>query len=111
MRHVGREGQRGADVCSLEIREVGKNLVLAHAAGEVVEYVVDGDPKSADARFAPAFPRLDGDPVSIVHGLRVGRPGISEQVDGWSGGSASSIVMVGCEARTALKHNRLQEKA
>jgi hypothetical protein len=70
---VSRKGESGANVLTLEVREVVEDLVLAHAPGEVVEDVVDGDAEPADARLPAPFPRLDGDPLAVVHALRLGR--------------------------------------
>jgi hypothetical protein len=59
---LGRAGQDRADVLALQIREVMKDLVFAHPAGEILEDIADGDPQAADARSSAALPRLDRDP-------------------------------------------------
>lgn len=52
---LGRERQRGADVLSLQIREVVEDLVLAHPSGDVLEDVVDGSAEATNARRPPRF--------------------------------------------------------
>jgi len=46
-----------------EIRKIPQNVGVAHAAGEGVQHVIDGDAQSADAGFAAALTRLHGDDI------------------------------------------------
>lgn len=48
------EGEAGADVVLREFRKVREDFGLAHAAGKVVEHVVDGDAEVSNAGLAAA---------------------------------------------------------
>lgn len=50
---VSRECQCCPDVRALQVGDVGKDLVFAHAAGQVVEHVMNRDPQPTKARLAP----------------------------------------------------------
>jgi hypothetical protein len=45
---VGREEQRGTDVLSKEVREVGQDLLLRHPGGHILQDVVDRDPRATN---------------------------------------------------------------
>ena len=45
-------------IVAFRVREVGQDLVLGHAACQVVEVVVDRDSEAANARLAAALARL-----------------------------------------------------
>lgn len=40
---IGRKGKARADIVALQLRKVGENLLLAHAAGEAGKYVTHYD--------------------------------------------------------------------
>lgn len=64
---IGRERERRPDILALQIREVGEDLVFGHSSGQIVEDVVHGDAKAADAGLATPLSRFNGDPTAIVH--------------------------------------------
>src|SRR5688500_9443260 len=59
---IGSDGQAGASVLALEVGEVAEDLILGHAAGEVIKDIVDGDAQTADAQPPAAFAGLHRDP-------------------------------------------------
>jgi hypothetical protein len=67
------EGQRRPNVVAFKIREIREDFILRHAAGQIIEDVVDRDAQPAQARLAAALAWLDGDPLPIVHVLRMCR--------------------------------------
>jgi len=64
---VGGEGEAGANVLPSKLREVGEDLVLAHAARKVREHVTDRDSRPADDGLAEPDGGVDGDTVAVVH--------------------------------------------
>ncbi len=49
------------------MREIGLNLLFAHAPGEVFKHVINGDPRSLDARPAAPHMGVDDNPILPVH--------------------------------------------
>ena len=64
---VGGVSEAGLNVFGCQIREVGKNLLRRHSGCEVLQHVVDRYPHAADAGFAAALSRFNGDDVATVH--------------------------------------------
>src|SRR3990167_9356134 len=62
------EGQAGPNIVASEVRKVGQNLVLSHAASEVLQHVVHGDPRPPDAGLSAPHRRIDRDSFLPVHG-------------------------------------------
>ena len=63
---VSGKGQRGVDVLSREVREIGDDLGGTHAGCQPAQNVVDGDPHAADAGLAAPLARLDRDAFAVV---------------------------------------------
>src|SRR3954454_4087978 len=69
-----REGQAGADICFLQLREIGQNFVFAHPRSKIRENIPDRDAGPAHARLAEADLRVDDDALSVIHdGGTIGR--------------------------------------
>jgi hypothetical protein len=63
------------DVFGFQIRKILENLFLRHTRSQILKHFVDGYTQTTDARLSTSFPRLHGDPSSVVHGIRVCLPG------------------------------------
>ena len=64
---VGGESEAGLQILGGEIGKVREDFLFGHAAGEIVEDIVDRDTKPTDARFAAALVGLDRDDMLVVH--------------------------------------------
>jgi hypothetical protein len=56
---VSGEGNAGADILPSKIREILQNLLVRYARGEVLQNVVNRNPKTSDTGFTPP-PLLPG---------------------------------------------------
>lgn len=65
--------QAGLNVLDSQVGEILQDLLLCHSGGEVLEYVVYGYAHPSNAGLTAAFPRFNGDDVSIIHGGASGR--------------------------------------
>ena len=63
-----RVGERGANVLSLKIWVVGKDIRLADTRREQVEHILDADTHTADARPPAALVGVECD---AIHGLKL----------------------------------------
>ena len=59
--------QRGPNVVSSDLGEVGHDLVTAHARGQVLEHVVHRDPRPNEARLPAAHVRTHIDQRHRIH--------------------------------------------
>ena len=59
------------NVVGSEVRKILQHLGNGHAATEIVENVGYRDTCAADAGFATADTRVDGNPLSVIHNRRV----------------------------------------
>lgn len=71
---VGSKRQTGLDIFWREIREVGQNLLFAHAAGEVFQHIRYSHSHSANGRFAATLARFDCDDLAIIHAGMITKP-------------------------------------
>src|SRR6056297_3320321 len=62
-----RKGESGPDVPDFQVREVSQDLLLRHAGCQVAKHVRHRDAKAADAGLPTPLPRLDRDPLLVVH--------------------------------------------
>jgi len=67
-------GERKArlNVVGGEVRKIVQYLGNGHTAAEIVENVGYRDARAANARLAAADTRVDGDPLTVIHGKKVG---------------------------------------
>lgn len=63
---VGGEGEAGPDVFLLQFRVILQNLRLAHARGEPVQHIIDGNPHGTDAGLATPLSWFDGDAIAVI---------------------------------------------
>jgi len=64
---VSGESEAGLQILGGKIGKVGEDFLFGHAAGEIVEDIVNRDTKPSDARFAAALVGFDRDDVLVVH--------------------------------------------
>jgi hypothetical protein len=64
---VGRIGKTGEDVVLGEFRVIPDNFLVRHSCRKPPQHIFHRDPHAADARAAAAFPRLDGDDLTVIH--------------------------------------------
>ena len=82
---ISRERQTCADVLARKIGKISDDRRFGHAAGEIVQHVVDRDTQSSDARLAATLPRLDRNAILVIHSRRI----LAER--SWLHGPASCI--------------------
>src|SRR5438132_8220785 len=64
---LGGKGQTGADVNTRQLREIGQNLLLAHAGSKVREHIADGNARAPYTGLPePNFWVYD-DPIAVIH--------------------------------------------
>ena len=68
---IGGEGEADANILFGEVGEIGEDVVVGHAGGEVIENIINGDSQAAYARLAAALSGFDGDDLRIIHEVRV----------------------------------------
>lgn len=59
--------QTGLDVIAREVRKIDQYLVDAHATGEILQYILDGNPHAPNCRLVATLAGLDGDDLALVH--------------------------------------------
>ena len=64
---VSGESEAGLQILGGKIGKVGEDFLFGHAAGEIVEDIVNRDAEPADARFAAALVGFDRDDVLVAH--------------------------------------------
>ena len=67
----GRVSQAGSDIVAAQLGELRQKLILGSAAGQVLEYVTDCDPRTSNARLAEPDGRVNRDPIKAPHGSSV----------------------------------------
>ncbi len=69
-------GEREARL-EVVVGEVGKiieHLGNGHPTAKIIEHIGHGDARAADARFAAADARINGDALAVIHSEKVGFP-------------------------------------
>ena len=68
---VGGEGEASANIVTGKFGEVGENLGLGHAGGEILQNVLNSDSHATNTGLPAAFAWFDGDDVVVVHAQNV----------------------------------------
>ncbi len=63
----GSVSQTGSDIVAAQLGELRQKLILGRAAGQVLEYVTDRDPRTSNARLAEPDSRVNRDPIKALH--------------------------------------------
>ena len=59
--------EHGLDVLTTQLREIGQDCLLIHAARQILEYIGDGDARSLDTGFAAPDAGGNRDVVLPIH--------------------------------------------
>src|SRR5258708_15947704 len=87
---IGSVREAGADIVANELREVGEDGVLAHAAGEIGQDVLYGQPRTANGWFAEADGGVEDDALTIVHARNARLNSCRGQAPGGLSGAANA---------------------
>ena len=63
----GRVSQAGSDIVAAQLGELHQELILGSAAGQVLKYVTDCNPRTSNARLAESDGRVNRDPIKALH--------------------------------------------
>ena len=63
----GRVGETSPDVVARQLWEIGQNLRLGHAAGQIAQDVANRNARASNARLTKSDGRIHGDSVEQVH--------------------------------------------
>jgi len=89
---VGGESEASLQILGGKIGKVGEDFRFGHAAGEIIEDIVNRDAEPADARFAAALVCLDRNDGLVVHcGEGAGRWEDWQVRARGAGGAANSV--------------------
>jgi hypothetical protein len=64
---LGCETETGADILARKLREIGQDLILAHAAGEVREHVANRNARPTHSWLSEADLGVKDDAFAVVH--------------------------------------------
>ena len=64
---LGGVGEAGSDIVTAQLGELLQELILGRAAGQILEYITNRDPRASNTRLSKPHRRFNRDPIKALH--------------------------------------------